>query len=155
MAANRIKVAKNKADLVQALISLDGTTGSFQTYADVVVFAAVLGAKHKRRVPLGEISKREPAPIGQEHFMIRGYDMVINLLAITENKNIKIISFNNEEYENERIHIFEEYANGGLEILKEELRGSIDYSERLLLMLNFERSKREQQEEFDLTRFLS
>lgn len=155
MAANRIKVAKNKADLVQALISLDGTTGSFQTYADVVVFAAVLGAKHRRRVPLGEISKREPAPIGQEHFMIRGYDMVINLLAITENKNIKIISFNNEEYENERIHIFEEYANGGLEILKEELRGSIDYSERLLLMLNFERSKREQQEEFDLTRFLS
>lgn len=155
MAANRIKVAKNKADLVQALISLDGTTGSFQTYADVVVFAAVLGAKHRRRVPLGEISKREPAPIGQEHFMIRGYDMVINLLAITENKNIKIISFNNEEYENERIHIFEEYANGGLEILKEELRGSIDYSERLLLMLNFERSKREQQEEFNLTRFLS
>lgn len=155
MAANRIKVAKNKADLVQALISLDSTTGSFQTYADVVVFAAVLGAKHRRRVPLGEISKREPAPIGQEHFMIRGYDMVINLLAITENKNIKIISFNNEEYENERIHIFEEYANGGLEILKEELRGSIDYSERLLLMLNFERSKREQQEEFDLTRFLS
>lgn len=155
MAANRIKVAKNKADLVQALISLDGTTGSFQTYADVVVFAAVLGAKHRRRVPLGEISKREPAPIGQEHFMIRGYDMVINLLAITENKDIKIISLNNEEYENERIHIFEEYANGGLEILKEELRGSIDYSERLLLMLNFERSKREQQEEFDLTRFLS
>jgi len=152
----RIRVAKDKADLVKALTSADGATGPFQTYADVIVFAAALGAKHKKRVPLGEISKREPSPIRLEYFATMGHDWVIKLLGITETQDIKILSLNEEEYEAKRNHIFEEYANGGLEILQNELRGSVDYSERILLFLSYERtSKKQQDEEFDLTKFLS
>jgi dnd system-associated protein 4 len=44
MATNRVRVAKDKADLVKALVSSDSMTGAFQTYADVIVFAAALGA---------------------------------------------------------------------------------------------------------------
>ena len=152
----RIRVAKDKAELVKALTSADGATGPFQTYADVIVFAAALGAKHNKRVPLGEISKREPSPIPQEQFIVRGYDTVINLLAINETQDIKVLSLLEEKSYEKRNYIFEEYANGGLEILQTEFRGAVDYSERLLLILSSERVQQEKQEmEFDLSKFLS
>ncbi|OYE01752.1 DNA phosphorothioation-associated protein 4 [Nostoc sp. 'Peltigera membranacea cyanobiont' 232] len=152
----RIRVAKDKAELVKDLTSSDGGTGPFNTFADAIVFAAALGAKHKRRVALGEISKREPSPIRIEYFASMGNDILIKLLAINETKDIKTLSLNEEEYERQRNSIFEEYANGGLEILQNELRGSVDYSERILLFLSYERTNTEQQdEEFDLTKFLS
>ncbi|MEH1842269.1 MAG: DNA phosphorothioation-associated protein 4 [Nostoc sp.] len=152
----RIRVAKDKAELVKDLTSSDGGTGPFNTFADVIVFAAALGAKHKKRVALGEISKREPSPIRIEYFASIGNDILIKLLAINETKDIKTLTLNEEEYERQRNSIFEEYANGGLEILQNELRGSVDYSERILLFLNYERTNTEQQdEEFDLTKFLS
>lgn len=152
--SGRIRVARDKADLVKQLTVSAETTGPFQTYADVIVFAAALGAKYKKRVPLGEISKREPSPIALEIFVSRGYELVIKLLAVTETQNIKILSSNEEKYENERHHIFEEYANGGLEILQTEFNGAVDYSERLLLVLSAERGQKEEsEEEFDLSRF--
>lgn len=154
MATNRIKIAKDKATLVKSLIASDGTTGSFQTYADVIVFAAALGAKRKRRTPLKEVSKRDPDPIPQEHFVNKGYEMVIKLLAIAETKDKQVLA-SDEEYDDERINIFEEYANGGLEILQDELRGAVDYSAQLLLFLNSERVKSDLKDnEFNLSRFL-
>jgi dnd system-associated protein 4 len=156
MSINKIRVAKDKAALVQALINANEKTSPFQTYVEVMVFAAALGAKRKKKVPLGEISRREPGPIEQEYFATKGYDTLIKLLAIAEIKNIDILSLNEQKYDDERTHIFEEYANGGLEILQEELRGVVDYSDRLLLFLSFERLRHEEREgEFDLTRFLS
>ena len=156
MATNRIRVAKDKGELVKQLTASPETTGPFQTYADAMVFAAALGAKHKKRVPLGEISKREPGAIGLDIFVSRGYDLVIKLLAVTETQDIKILSSNDEQDEDKRIHIFEEYANGGLEILHGEFHGAVDYSERLTLILSNEREKPEQPEEqFDLSRFLN
>lgn len=151
----RIRVAKDKAELVKALTSIDGETGPFQTYADVIAFAAALGVKYGRRVALGEISKREPGPIRLESFATVGHDLVIKLLGINETKDLNILSFIDEEYENKRNQIFEEYANGGLEILQKELHGSVDYLERILLFLSYERTNTEQQEEFDLTKFIS
>lgn len=151
----RIKIAKDKAELVTALTIGGDTKGPFQTYADVIVFAAALGAKRKKRVTLAEISKKEPSPIGMEIFVSRGYELVIKLLAIAETKNTTILSPADADSEESRIHIFEEYANGGLEILQEEMRGAVDYTERLLLMLISEREKQAQPEgEFDLSRFL-
>ncbi|MDH6059999.1 DNA phosphorothioation-associated protein 4 [Chrysosporum bergii ANA360D] len=152
----RIRVAKDKAQLVKDLTSSGGGTGPFQTFADVVVFAAALGAKHKKRVPLGEISKREPSPIRLEYFASVGNDVVIKLLAVMETQDIKILTPYEEEYEKQRNQIFEEYINGGLEILQHELHGAVDYSERILLFLSYERtSTEEQEEEFDLSKFLS
>ncbi|KZL49703.1 MULTISPECIES: DNA phosphorothioation-associated protein 4 [Nostocales] len=151
----RIRVAKDKAQLVKDLTTSDGGTGPFQTFADVIVFAAALGAKHKKRVPLVEISKREPSPIPQEQFIVRGYDTVVNLLSITETKDIKILSFNEDNHNEKRNYIFEEYANGGLEILQQELRGAVDYSERLLLVLSSQRFQNDyEEEEFDLRKFI-
>ncbi|MBE9000393.1 DNA phosphorothioation-associated protein 4 [Nostoc sp. LEGE 12447] len=152
----RIRVAKDKAELVKDLTSSNGGTGPFNTFADVIVFAAALGAKHKKRVPLGEISKREPSPIPQEQFIVRGYNTVINLIAIAETQEIKLLSLEEGNNNEKRNYIFEEYANGGLEILQSEIRGAVDYSERILLILSHERFQdNSQEEEFDLSKFLS
>ena len=155
MALPRIKIAKDKAELVQKLLDTKGTTGAFQTYADIIAFAASLGVKHQKRVKLAEISQSEPAPISLEVFISRGYDRLIKLIAVTETQDIKILSTENIAIEAQRVIIFEEYANGGLEKLSYELRGAVDYTERLVLILNAERFTTEcNDEEFDLSRFL-
>ncbi|MEH2414241.1 DNA phosphorothioation-associated protein 4 [Nostoc sp.] len=152
----RIRVAKDKAELVKDLTSSDGGTGPFNTFADVIVFAAALGAKHKKRVALGDISKREPSPIPQEQFIVRGYNTVINLIAIAETQDIKVLSLEEGNNNEKRNYIFEEYANGGLEILQSEIRGAVDYSERILLILSHERFQdNSEEEDFDLSKFLS
>ncbi|MEY3333825.1 MAG: hypothetical protein RLZZ176_2125, partial [Cyanobacteriota bacterium] len=115
-----------------------------------------LGVKYKKRVPFEEVSKREPSPIRLEVFISLGYDVVIKLLGITETKDIQILSPYEEEFEKQRNEIFEEYANGGLELLQTELRGSIDYTYQILLFLQHQVMNDEKEDqEFDLTRFLS
>jgi dnd system-associated protein 4 len=158
MSENRIRVAKDKAELVKSLIASTDNNSPFQTYADVILFAAVLGSKQKQRLPLGEISKKEPGPISSEIFIARGYDPVIKLIAIAATENINVISPDRSDVEQQRIHIFEEYANGGLEIIQQELRGAVDYTERILLMLStpLERiaDPKNITAEFDLRKFL-
>ncbi|GAB4234767.1 MAG: hypothetical protein Kow0049_18860 [Stanieria sp.] len=155
MALPRIKIAKDKAELIQKLIDNKSGTGPFQTYADVIAFAASVGVKYHKRIPLQEISNSEPAPISLEVFISRGYDWAIKLIAISETQQLQTLASCGRDIEAERIQIFEEYANGGLEKLKDELRGAVDYTERLLLILSAERFQQESiEEEFDLSRFL-
>lgn len=155
MAFPRIKVAQDKAELVLRLLDEPGTTGMFATYADVIAFAASFGVKHQRRSPVTEVSQSEPAPISLEVFISRGYERLINLIAVTSTKDIKVLSTEDDTAEATRVLIFEEYANGGLEQLQQELRGAVDYTDRLVLILNAERfSKETNDEEFDLSRFL-
>ena len=98
---------------------------------------------------------RDLDPIRRDYFNNNRCELVINLLAISETPDHNILA-DDEKSDDQRIKIFEEYANGGLEILQEELRGAVDYSERIVLILSSEREKQEQQEEdFDLSRFLS
>jgi dnd system-associated protein 4 len=161
MSENRIRVAREKAELVKSLVAAPDNNSPFQFYADVILFAAVLGAKHQQRSALGEISKKEPGPINSEVFIARGYDAVIKLIAIAATENINVISPDRLDVEQQRIHIFEEYANGGLEILDRELRGAVDYTERILLMLSATDNSGsnggvdDRSTEFDLSKFLS
>jgi dnd system-associated protein 4 len=136
MSENRIRVARDKAELVKSLIASADNNSPFQTYADAILFAAVLGAKQNQRVALGEISKKEPGPISIDIFISRGYDPVMKLIAIAATENINVISPDRADFEQQRINIFEEYANGGLELLEQELCGAVDYTERILLMLS-------------------
>lgn len=155
MALPRIKVAKDKAELVQKLLDTKGTAGTFSTYADIIAFAASFGAKHQQRSQLTEISQSEPAPISLEVFISRGYERLIKLIAVMATQDIKVLSTEDAAAEATRVLIFEEYANGGLEKLRHELRGAVDYTERLVLILNTERFSPEvNDEEFDLSRFL-
>jgi len=156
MADIRIKVAKDKTELLKALRGTEDTPGTFQSYADALVFAAALGMKRGRREPIAEYS-REIDPIRQDIFQNRGYDQVINLLAVVSSNNPKILA-STDEAEAERVKIFEEYANAGLEILEGVLKGSVNHhTEYLLMFLSAERETKDFQkdEEFDLSRFIN
>jgi dnd system-associated protein 4 len=154
MSESRIRVARDKAELVKSLMAAPDNNSPFQTYADIVLFAAVLGCDRQNRLPLGEISKKEPGPISLEIFIARGYDPTIKLIAIAATDNINAISPDRGDFEQQRINIFEEYANGGLEILQQELCGTVDYTEKILLMLSAPKIDEANPSEFDLTRFL-
>lgn len=155
---NRVRVAKDKAELVRSLASdtpsATGTVAPFSTYADLLAFAAALGVKRRQRSPLGDIS-REPTPIAVDIFVSRGYDRLFKLIAVLETRESAVLSSTDPEADARRVALFEEYANGGLDILQGELRGAIDYTEALLLLLMHERNPEERDPQgFDLRRFL-
>lgn len=147
----RIRVARDKAEFIRSLKNSETPSAPFQTYADIVTFAAVIGAKRKKREPLERISMKDPDPIPQEQFFTRGYESIINLLAIVSIGDPKVLS-SNEEYEDKRLRIFEEYANAGFRILRDELSGSEDYTKQILLVLMKARLD-DKDDELDLDRF--
>ncbi len=154
--ASRIKIAQDKADFVQNLVlSADNPQGVFSTYADLIAFAAVFGKKYNCSVKLGAIAK-EPSPISIDVFNSRGYEPLFKLLAITTSNSREIISSYEENQEELRVKIFEEYANGGLEKLQQQLKGAVDYTERTLLILTQEKQSlfQETKTNFDLRQFL-
>ncbi|MDR9404019.1 MAG: DNA phosphorothioation-associated protein 4 [Halothece sp. Uz-M2-17] len=155
MAVHRIRIAKQQAPLVQALTMGKESKGTFETYADVIMFAAAYGAKHQRYVPITSGISQDPAPISLEIFLSRGYDWVIKLIAIAHSQNPEILSPYDAKAQTQRLLFLEGLANGGLELLDNELRGAVDYSDRLLLILTQERFPMSQPPpNFDLTRFL-
>lgn len=151
MALSRIKIATDKAELVRSLRASEDSQGVFRTYGDVLTFAAALGFHYKRRIPFEQASRKEPDAVLQDQFTDAS---LIGLLAFAETQNAKVLSLD-EESDQERAKIFQEYANGGLEILKEKLHGVVNHMDQILLLLS---SIREDQslgfEEFDLTQFL-
>jgi dnd system-associated protein 4 len=149
----RIKVAKDKAELVKALRAGDDTTGPFQSYADVLVFAASLGMQRQSRKPLTEYSK-EIDPIRQDIFIGKGYNQVINLISVADTNDPKSVS-SSDEAEELRVRIFEEYANSGLDFLLTRLQGHTNYTECILLILDDHVNKQKvNDEEFDLSNFI-
>jgi len=147
MADRRIHIASDKADFIKELLIDDSDKGLFKLKADVLSFAAVLGANKGRKSPLRETTKEEP--IRQEVFNRQGYDTVINLLAVFNTNDPKVLA-DSDEMEDKRATIFEEYANGGLEFLSDELRGSQNYLDNILLMITEHRRKLEGDEEDSL-----
>jgi dnd system-associated protein 4 len=83
-----IKIAKDKADLVVAL--KEQPTTPFETYADVMVFAASLGYSRNKLIPFTKPAA-QPEAIRLNTFSSRGYDTAINLLAISHTKNQKVL----------------------------------------------------------------
>jgi dnd system-associated protein 4 len=131
MADIRIKVAKDKAKLVKALRAGEGSTGPFQTYADVVTFAAAFGFSKKKRVLFEQASRRDPDPIPGDQFKNRG---LMDLIAIAETQNPNILSSGDEQVQ-DKARIFEEYANGGFELLESYLEGVSNVSMQIMLLV--------------------
>jgi len=154
MGDGRIKVAKDKAKLVKTLKSGNDTIGLFQSYADVLIFAASIGIEKQLRKPITEYSE-EIDPIRKDIFYGKGYDQTINLIALIDNNNTILLASDSDS-EEKRIKIFEEYANAGLELLQEKiLAGSTNYTESILLYLsNIYKVNFDNYDEFNLEDFL-
>lgn len=60
MTTNKIKIAKDKANLVKALLDESETTGPFQTYADVM--ACRLGSQAEKAIAPGCSCQKRTGP---------------------------------------------------------------------------------------------
>jgi dnd system-associated protein 4 len=150
MAIVRVYVSEDKAEFVRNLRATQGNTGPFRTYADVVSFAAVVGFNGSRKVSLESYSRKEPDPVPQEQFRNAN---IIGLVALADSQDPAILR-DDDECDRRRVEIFQEYVNGGLEILAAELSGTVDYAEQLLLMLKVQKDAGQSDREFNLSRFL-
>jgi len=140
MPERRIRVAQDKVGLIKDLTLQENSRGVFRYIVDLLTFSAALGFANGRRMELTEPAK-SPDPIRQAVFQSHGYDTVLNMLAVADGKDASVLGAN-ETAEDLRVTVFEEYANGGLEILKVELKGSTDYLQSILLLI-MERRKRD------------
>lgn len=152
MPDRRIKVPADKMDVINRLVASEETTGPFRLQADVMAFAAAVGALLDRDKQFTDSSKE---PIRHEVFERHGYGTMMGMLAITKEKDPVVLA-DDEVNEERRAVIFESYANAGLEFLREELKGSVDDTETLLMLLNRERqqAKDVDGDDFDLRSML-
>jgi dnd system-associated protein 4 len=137
MIDRRIRIPKDKSEFIRQLLAADDGAGPFHLIVDVLAFASMLGAVKKNWVPLKEATKE---PIRYDVLERQGYDTVVNLLAVFKTNDPGILADEDVKID-ERATIFEGYANGGLEILHEKLKGSSDYLNEILLMIGERRKK--------------
>lgn len=99
------------------MVELQSDAG-FPTYRDVLLFTAAVGFRNERRVPLGATGGD---PIRYEATMITPAfsEALISMIAanvVTDDPEIM-----DDTRLEERVRIFEEYANGGLEFIQEQV----------------------------------
>lgn len=132
--APNINRSRTHEDLVQRLSSqkLAGTDRSlFPTIRELLCFAALLGYSEKRRLPLDRDKGIED--VSYQQFERGDAEDLIYLIALADSKDPEILK---EGAEGQCAEIFEEYANGGLQIIHEAmLRGGGEYPDRDILEL--------------------
>jgi dnd system-associated protein 4 len=121
-------------DIVQKLAAmpLPGTDRRlFPTIRELLCFAALLGFSEQRRSPLDRSQGIED--VSYQQFERGDAENLIYLVALAETRDPSILR---EGEEARCAEIFEEYANGGLAILKDYLlREGGEYPDRALMML--------------------
>jgi dnd system-associated protein 4 len=126
---------RDKQPVIDALIA-DGK-GPFSQIWQVMIFASALGFRIQKKVPLKEADSNvaiPPSVFSNNCASWPGYAYLLNLVE-TSNPNV----FNNDDSADERrIRLLEEYANGGLEHIRENLDSqnySLDSVCRLIAQL--------------------
>ena len=112
----RVRRPKDKSNLLDRLTkSEDRAISPFDSYRDLIVFCAALGWWRKRRFSFDSSDE----PIRWETMTsLPGAEMLVNMLAVSQTDDPTILL---DDRFDDRIVIFEEYANGGLAILRELL----------------------------------
>ena len=113
--SNAVRRPKEYEQMLEELCNSD--KGIFLTYKHALVFAACLGYKRGKRITF----KKSSEPI-RLHIFKGDYDeSIFQGLALCETKDPSIMSDDNQD---RRINIFEEYAAGGLEIIKSRIHSA-------------------------------
>lgn len=132
----RIQRASDKEAIIEILTS--ERVGAFREIWRLMFFAALVGFKNGRRETLGSTQSGEG--IRQDSFANNPVWLgTLYLFGLVETGTTDVLR-SEEEAENERTKIFEEYANGGLALLKEQFETS---SESLDTLLTFIQSQTE------------
>jgi dnd system-associated protein 4 len=111
----RVRRPKDKEELMARLSQ--GPDRVFDTYMELLCFAACLG--HSRGVSLSFDNSSEPVP--WHIFENSGKDSVVNLIAAVASEDFAIVG---ADRFTEKLRVFEDYSNGGLQILSELIEKS-------------------------------
>jgi len=106
-----VKRSKLFEQTLQKLGGKDATM--FPTLREALTFCAILGYKERRRVPLDSNAGTEDIA-GAQYQINEAVDMVF-ALALADSKNSDVLR---PDRERDCIQIYEEYANGGLELVQ-------------------------------------
>ena len=122
---------RRSSDFDDVLDQIVGKDKPFMAMRDALLFAACLGFSKERRVKL---NKNQSEPIRWDVMTNRnGCETAVNLIAVLCNEDDpEILS---ESRFDERITMFEEYASGGLEIIKNLINASPKQVREVLLQL--------------------
>lgn len=93
----------------------------FPTIREFLCFSALLGYSEGRKIPLDKSKGVED--VSYQQFERGNAEELIFAIAVGETKTSDILK---EDRESECAEIFEEYANGGMELLQEWLTASSD-----------------------------
>ncbi|MEH1031942.1 DNA phosphorothioation-associated protein 4 [Micromonospora profundi] len=127
----RVRRPADKADLIARLAG-ENDNAIFASMRDLFVFAAALGKIEERRKPVTKVAKD---PIRLDLFRSdAGHDLLIQALAVLANSGDAEIL--RDDRVDERIQVFEEYVNGGLELIAEHLEaGKLQSDDEVLMAL--------------------
>lgn len=126
--SKKVRKDKDKESIFKLL--KDSEYGFFPKHSDVYIFAASLAvAKHKNRLP---IKSPDASPIAMTIFNEENHSFIDLLALYDDPDNLNIVSHINDEQIENKIKCFEEYANAGLEYLKEQLDGKEEDSYEIL-----------------------
>jgi len=117
MADARLYYEKKK-EIWDKLVSPDSEISAFDSYPDLFVLAACTGFMNDERKPL-----RGKGDRGETlwDFYTKEQKMAINSIVLVESSDPKLLIDSKKEYLDKKVKIAEEYANGGIEILRNEL----------------------------------
>ena len=132
--APNINRSRIHEDMVQRLAMLKLPSADrtlFPTIRELLCFAALLGYSENRRIPLDRVAGTEDVSYQQ---LERGdAEDLIYLIALAETKDPDILK---DGEESRCAEIFEEYANGGLQILRDAmLQSGGEYPDLVILEL--------------------
>lgn len=132
-------------DIYQKLC--EGDEAVFNQLKDVFLMAACIGFKSGQRKKLSKRGKEFPWSV----FNGSTDESIINAIALAETNNFRIVIDQQEDGEEDKETIIEEYANAGIEYLKCEIldKGGSP-TENLLSYLNSQRDVEEEDDIFNL-----
>lgn len=151
VARANINRSRQYEDTVQLLAAqkLPGSDRSlFPTIRELLCFAALLGYSEKRRVPLDRSKGVED--VSYQQFERGDAEDLIYLIALADTHDPEILK---DGEEGRCADIFEEYANGGLGIIKDAMlrSGGEDPNRAILELLRSKGYIEDGQSEADLT----
>ncbi len=132
MAEGKIRIPKDKVKLIKELCDSESDKRIFSSMADCMTFAAAYGYSKNKRISFQEVASD---PIRYHIFEGNNYDTFFHLLAMYIESDAHVLGDSDEMFQR-RAKIFEEFANGGLDLLQSELQSSSDTMEPLFAIIS-------------------
>jgi dnd system-associated protein 4 len=143
----RVHRGKDKEDIIAALTSEQ--VGVFKEIWRLLLFAAQVGFQEKRRDPLASVDSGKG--IDQSTFgNCPSWPGVSYLLTLVENCSSDSLS-GAPEAEDTRLEVFQEYANGGLSVIREYFRDRIIDLDSVLSFIDMRSRTVSQEPDLDLS----